>query len=217
MKPTPCPLAGILRAAFAAAFLALATLSSSAADDAATRAAKSAELVIAEVAQAVDKITAAPGPDDTNPASAPMKQRKEMSDHEKRMELIGLGLGCVVAPMGIGIAFFAIWIDYRKRHEVMAICHQERMAALEKGLELPPFPPEFCQSDINPKPPIPGTGLKPGLMWLATGVGLWLFLSPKNQGLFHPSVGAIPAAVGVAHLVYFAVEGRKLKRRTDEA
>ncbi len=56
---------------------------------------------------------------------------------------------------------------------------------------------------------------KPGLMWLATGIGPWLFLSPKNHGLLHLSVGAIPAAVGVAHLVYFAAEGRKLERRTE--
>jgi len=52
-------------------------------------------------------------------------------------------------------------------------------------------------------------------MGLVNGTGPGRFLSPKNHGLLHPSVGAIPAAVGVAHLVYFAAEGRKLKRRTE--
>ena len=199
----------MLRATFAAAFLALATLTSNAADDAATRAAKAADQVTAEVTQAADKLMAALEPGGTTAASTPAKQPKVKDDHERLIELLGLGLGIFATVFGIGIAFFAIWIDYRKRHEVMAICHQERMAALEKGLELPPFPPEFCQSDINPKPSIPGTGLKPGLMWLAVGIGLWLFLSPKNHGFFHPSVGAIPGAIGVAYLVYYAFEGRK--------
>jgi len=130
--------------------------------------------------------------------------------------MIGLCLGAVAVVFGFSIACLAIWTEAQKRRDLISAVHRERMAALEKGLDLPPFPSEWPSRDAaGCGPGVPSSGLKPGLMWLATGIGLWLFLSPKNHGLLHPSVGAIPAAVGVAHLVYFAMEGRKLKCRTE--
>ena len=158
-----------------------------------------------------------PAPGEAQGGKGP-KRFNEKSGHEQRIELFGLCLGAVAVVSSLGIAVLAIWTDAQKRRDLIASVHRERMAALEKGLDLPAFPSEWPSRDpAGCRPGAPGSGLKPGLMWLATGVGLWLFLSPKNHGLLHPSVGAIPAAVGVAHLVYFAVEGRKLKRRTDEA
>ncbi len=50
--------------------------------------------------------------------------------------------------------------------------------------------------------------LKPGPMGLAIGIGLGRFLSLKNHGRSHPSVG-------VGHRVCFAAEGRRPKRRTE--
>ncbi len=161
--------------------------------------------------------TGEPVPPPTKVSSG-AKRSSEKSPHEMRVELIGLCLGAVAMVMGIGLAWLAIWTDAQKRRDLISAVHRERMAALEKGLDLPAFPSEWPSRDpAGCGHGGPGSGLKPGLMWLATGVGLWLFLSPKNQGLFHPSVGAIPAAVGVAYLVYFAVEGRKLKRRMEKA
>ena len=60
----------------------------------------------------------------------------------------------------------------------------------------------------------PGTGLKPGLVLVATGIGLWMFRPPSNRGMIHPTVGAIPGAIGVAYLAYYAIEGRKRKPAT---
>ncbi len=131
------------------------------------------------------------------------------SDHDNLMDVMGLGLGCVATVMGIGVAFLAIWTEYRKRSELLAACHRERLAALEKGLELPPYPEEFNGSDMASAPRTPRTGLKPGLVLVATGLGLWMFLSPGNRGILHPTVGAIPGAIGVAYLVYYLIEGRK--------
>ena len=151
-------------------------------------------------------------------AASETRRASEKSPHEQRMEMIGIGLGAVAVVFGFGIAFVAIWTDSQKRRDLISAVHRERMTALEKGLDLPPFPSEWPSRDAaGCGPGVPSSGLKPGLMWLATGIGLWLFLSPKNHGLLHPSVGAIPAAVGVAHLVYFALEGRRLKRRTEES
>lgn len=210
-----------LRTGVALSLLALASLSTVLAEDTATAATKATEAITAKAVSAAGGIAASAEPataqSSTDAAtSALLKKPRAKDDHEKLIELLGLGLGIFATVFGIGIAFFAIWIDYRKRRDLIEICHQERLAALDKGLELPPFPLEFCQSDINPKPCIPGTGLKAGLMWLAVGIGLWLFLSSHVWGLFNRSVSAIPAAIGVAYLVYYVLEGRKVKPTQDK-
>ena len=150
-------------------------------------------------------------PDAQPQLTSPSRPRKsrEKTDHDRLTELMGISIGFVAVVMGIGIGMLAIWCDYKKRHELIAACHQERLAALEKGFELPPFPSELMSCDTAAKPSVPRSGLMPGLMWLAVGIGLWLFLSPNNRGFFHPSVGAIPGAIGVAYLVYYVFEGRK--------
>ena len=197
MKSPAWFLTGTLRATFAASLLTFAVGAQSVkAADGSASVTESIEGKLTN-GRSISE-TAAPQSTKTSP---------KKSDHERRMELVGISLGCVTSVTGLGIAFFAIWVDYRKRRELIANCHQERMAALEKGLDLPPFPTELWRSDTAPKSS--GTGLKTGLMWFATGIGLWLFLSPKNIGFFHPSVGAIPGAIGVAYLVYYLLEGRK--------
>lgn len=147
-------------------------------------------------------------PSDAKPGEP--KSSRGKSNHEKTVELIGLSIGAFATVMGIGIAWLAIWSDYRKRKDLLAACHAERLAALERGLEVPPFPAEFHTSDTNACDGPRDNGLKSGLLWLAAGIGLWLFLSPNNKGFFHPSVGAIPGAIGVAYLIYFLLEGRRL-------
>lgn len=127
-------------------------------------------------------------------------QPREKTDHEKRMELIGISIGAVAAPLGIGIAILAVWCDYRKRQNLIQACHVERMAALEKGLELPPYPREpFSDSDSS-EPNTPSTGLRPGLILFGLGAGAWFFLG---------NLALILVGLGVAYLVYYAIEGRK--------
>ena len=172
--------------------------------DAAVGAAAEAELV--EKPDAQPQLTS---------SSRPRKSR-EKTDHDRLTELMGISIGFVAVVMGIGIGMLAIWCDYKKRHELIAACHQERLAALEKGLELPPFPPEPFSGGGPPKPFTPGGSLKAGLVWLAIGIGLAIFLSLQDRGRHHPSVSAIPIAIGVAYLIFYVVEGRKHKKGTGE-
>lgn len=125
---------------------------------------------------------------------------------------MGIGIAFVAVTLGISIPLLAIWCEYRKSKTLIDSFHKERLAALERGLELPPYPKDAVDSDAETvtatRSTVDGTGLKQGLVWLAVGVGLWLFLSPQNRGMMHPSVGAIPGAIGVAFLIYWVVEGR---------
>ena len=80
--------------------------------------------------------------------------------------------GFGLPEMIIFLFFFAmvfllpiLFLRYRKQ----LLMHQERMAALEKGAELPPIPPEGGLYT-------PRVYLLRGLIWLFSGIGLTVFL-----------------------------------------
>ena len=107
----------------------------------------------------------------------------------------------VMVPLGVFAMLVAGWYIQSR----MAIAHlqalaQERVAAIEKGVPLPPREPE------PPEPPVrAGHPLKPTLSVLAVGIALWIGLSPRP-----PCLGYGGAAFGIAGLVplVYRREGR---------
>jgi hypothetical protein len=80
--------------------------------------------------------------------------------------------------------------------------HKERMAAIEKGLEIPPEPIE-PESDRGKTP-----ALRSGLIGLLLGIVLYFALravAGSEVALF----GLIPAAIGLANIVFYFVEYRR--------
>lgn len=116
--------------------------------------------------------------------------------------LVGI-LTCYVA--------FSQWMQHGRRMMV----HRERLAAIEKGIELPPLEQEVQRSRWN---------VQRFLLWfgcldIAVGVGVCIVLSimmsyPPNkfteelpQGIQY--VGLILVGMGIAHLVAYFVETRR--------
>ena len=115
--------------------------------------------------------------------------------------------------MGMGIAMLAIYLNYRKRKELLDHYHQERMAALEKGIECPPWPDRLLAEE-NTSPAARRHLLK-GLVWLFIGLGgmVAVYVAiDHEQALW----GLIPAGIGLAHLIYYFVEGRKEAEAADQ-
>jgi hypothetical protein len=114
-------------------------------------------------------------------------------------------LCCVGIPLSIPIVIAVL--NYRKRRRLMELYHAERMAAIERGMELPPIPIEVLGA-----PPSRST-LLPGLVWLF--VGLALLVSLREGGEFFPGFGGglvwglVPTGIGIAYLIHYFVEGRK--------
>ena len=103
-------------------------------------------------------------------------------------------------------------VDYRRRRDVVEANHRERMAAIERGMELPDLPESFY---LTTKPRRSGY-LLPGLIWLFVGIALFLALGAvagEDVRLF----GLIPVGVGAAFLIYYVVEGRKLQAGGPES
>ena len=128
-----------------------------------------------------------------------------------------------VSVMAMLIPFFAIaagigtlltWLVLWHRHKAreLEMRHQERMAAIGKGLGLPDSPPAY--EDPLP-PPSNGYGkpasryLLRGLIWLGVGLAVSLGRAdPFDSGL--GPWGWIAVAIGVSYLVYYTVEHRRL-------
>jgi hypothetical protein len=114
---------------------------------------------------------------------------------------IALLIPIIAIVMGIGVGMLSIFLDYRKKREMFAMHHQERMAAIEKGMDVPPLPPEFFQEGRRCRSRTHGDFLRRGLVLLFVGAAVCaaLYNSQHDAYLW----GLVPAAVGLAQLLYY--------------
>jgi hypothetical protein len=112
--------------------------------------------------------------------------------------------------LGILMIIVAIVTKHRRQMQELDNRHRERMAAIEKGLDLPPDP---VGDRVVVGERVRGVRrggsdyLLRGLIWL--GVGIALSASDSFFGTGNRMFGWIAAAVGVAYLVYYGLEGRR--------
>jgi hypothetical protein len=111
------------------------------------------------------------------------------------------------------IAFLGLrlWLQHQRR----VILHKERLAAIEKGVEMPPVEEEVKRSNRN----VQRFLLLAGLIWVSVGIGLYVVIdallkqkTPENHLPFTPGfqwVGVGPAAIGISHLIVYFVSRNK--------
>jgi Domain of unknown function (DUF6249) len=110
------------------------------------------------------------------------------------------------------LAFFGFrqWLQHQRR----LLAHRERIAAIEKGVELPPLEQETKRSTWN----VQRILLLAGLTWIAIGIGAYVVLSailayPSEATKEIPkglqTIGVAPVAVGIAHLITYWVGERR--------
>ncbi len=120
--------------------------------------------------------------------------------------IVAVSIPIVAIVMGIGIGMLTVFLNYRKEKEMFALYHQERMAAIEKGIDLPPIPEAFFAEDSKARSP--HRGLATGLVWLFIGLALLVALFFNHQGTV-ALYALIPVAVGLAYLIYYFVVGKQ--------
>jgi hypothetical protein len=111
----------------------------------------------------------------------------------------------------IGYVAFRQWMQHHRR----IMIHRERIAAIEKGIELPPLEQEVYRSTWN----VQRLLLLAGWTWIALGIASFVVLSvllsfPPNNAtkeipLGMQYIGLIPAGIGVAHLITYVVGARR--------
>ena len=105
--------------------------------------------------------------------------------------------------LGGGVAIIAILASHREKQKRVEARHRERLAAIERGIDIPPDP----EPEAEVKKP---STLRSGLAGVFLGAVLYLALDRainEDIALF----GLIPAAFGIATLISFFVESRRPK------
>lgn len=118
--------------------------------------------------------------------------------------VIGVFIPIVAIVCGIGVAIVAMLTAHRQRLQRTELRHRERLAAIDKGFELPPDPP-----DVEPKEGDDARFLRHGLVLLAIGVTVTAAMMQLPDKDLPWLFGFIPAAIGIAYLVYYFVRARK--------
>lgn len=122
--------------------------------------------------------------------------------------IMGLSIPIIAIVMGIGIGMLSVYLEYRKKRDIVELHHKERMAAIDKGMELPPLPAEFYQDARRRCGPT--DNLRRGLVLLLVGVAITVALSASGN---HAALwGLVPAAVGLAYLLVYFIEKRGATR-----
>ena len=118
-----------------------------------------------------------------------------------------------IAAVAIALVAYAGYREWL-RHQRRTLIHQERLAAIEKGVDLPPLEQQQKRSSWN----VQRTLLLAGLIWLSLGVCAYVTISviiasPANAKLEIPPgiqwIGLGPAAIGVSHLLVYLAGKRK--------
>jgi hypothetical protein len=125
-------------------------------------------------------------------------------------EVIAVMVPIVAIVMGIGIGMLSLVLDYRKKRDMFALHHKERLAAIEKGMEVPPLPPEFFLSGHRKYSRTPSDQLRRGLILLLVGVAVSVALYGTHNRSY--LWGLVPAAIGIAQLLSYFIETRKAPR-----
>ena len=126
--------------------------------------------------------------------------------------LMGLLIPIIAIVFGCSIGLVAVITDYRRKKNNFELLHRERMAAIEKGLEVPPIPEEMLTNSGGPRRRRhPNDTFRRGLVWLFLGIALWFTLRATVWDQSKAWFGLPLVAIGLANLLYYAVLGRHEK------
>lgn len=118
--------------------------------------------------------------------------------------VIAVFIPIVAIVMSIGIGMQFLWAEHKRKSQILEQNHRERMHAIEKGIELPPLPASLVGSGTS-SPPSAAKSLRNGIM--LTLIGLLLYIAIRVAGGDEGALfGLLPACVGVANLVYAALQ-----------
>lgn len=118
------------------------------------------------------------------------------------LPLMAVGLGIVLAIVS------GIWRN-KRRIRLADLMHAERMAAIEKGIEPPPFPPELLDAGAGRHEGSPARALRRGVLLLFVGMAITVALLVTSKHPQRAVWGLVPTAAGAAYLLLYRLEARR--------
>jgi len=115
-----------------------------------------------------------------------------------------VGDGSVVLALAAGIVGY-LYVKHQSRQKRLEIIHQERMAAMEKGIPLPEFPLEQAPVGASGPPVIPVLGTVLLSLSIGTMIVLYLNLGASSRAFW---ISPLPFAfLGVGLIAYHVLAG----------
>jgi hypothetical protein len=118
-------------------------------------------------------------------------------------ENIAIMIPLAAVVLGLTIPIVGMSLEYRMKKDMFELHHRERMAGIDKGIDVPPLPPELFRRRQS-KPSTPGSLLRNGLIMVFGGAALIVAMSYASGAL--SLWGLIPVGIGLAYLISFLYE-----------
>jgi hypothetical protein len=121
-----------------------------------------------------------------------------------------IGDGLIVAALAAAVVAY-LYLRHAERQRRLEVVHQERLAAMEKGIPLPELP-------LDPprvrRPPDPRAPLMHGIVWSALGGGAMLALRLIGPSPNFPVLWPLPlpmALLGIGLILYYALASERTR------
>ena len=128
-------------------------------------------------------------------------------------DVVGVFVPIVAILGGVGLAIGRLVTNHRQRLQRAEFRHKERLAAIEKGLELPLDAPEGDPAVVVDA----SRFLRQGLVLAGIGAALTAGLMQMPVDGVPYLFGLIPAAIGLAYLLYYFIQRRHQARDSASA
>jgi hypothetical protein len=130
-------------------------------------------------------------------------------------KILPLLIPIIAIVMGISVAIISLVLDYRRKRSMYELVHKERLAAIDKGMEPPPFPLEFQLGKRRIR--TRNEQLRSGLVLLFVGIALCVALNLTHDEDLGWAWGLLPAAIGLARLIAWKFSEEPLPGHDDQA
>ena len=123
--------------------------------------------------------------------------------------LIGVSIPLVAIVLGIGIAFWRLYLDHQQRK----LQYEERRLMIERGLTPPPLPTAPPRRSLE-------SSLRNGIVLVSLGLGFAVAYVIRQGGNLSAATGAssgfaiaapILFLLGVGYLVYYAIARKQAR------
>lgn len=137
---------------------------------------------------------------------SPDAGRPVCSEEENMRMLLGpfALIGSLLIPV-VALAFVVvvIWLVFRTAARQRAVLSQERLAAIERGIQLPP------EAFLDSRHRHERNSLRTGMVELAVGAGVVIMVLIGSPDSRLWGAGVVVILLGLAHIAYWLIRGRR--------